>query len=132
MSRRRKPPKPTLQAIRSYWHRIGPLPRPATDKAIKLAITRTRNPWGITSAGRPYWHPVAGMRIAVFCSACRLTCFGTIEKTRETPILDARQWKRPIGDPECKILLDCGRTVYHHQTSMAGYFVPAATPDAGR
>lgn len=94
--------------IRARWQWDKTLPVKATRANIRLAILRTRNPYGITTHGVPYIAPVVGMAI-------KLT-------SGETGVISAL--RPPLsrgGDPECQIRTLSGRTVYLFQTAINGF-----------
>lgn len=95
-----------LAEIRCRWAWDG-LGR-ATSAQIALAVRRTRNPYGITVRAVPYIKPRVGMLVAYHGER------GRIMSLRLTG-----------GDPEARILLDSGRTVYLFQTALRGYSVIA-------
>lgn len=77
---------------------------------MALAVKRTGNLYGITLGGSRYVAPAAGMRV-------------TLDRTKSGLILEVLKPLRPGGDPETKIQLDSGETIYRFQTALSGYSV---------
>lgn len=112
----KKVPPPSYAQVRALWYLYGPPVLPATNARIDLAIRRTGNHYGLTSAGVPYIAPEVGMRARISCGRC---C-----RWEEAEIMEVgKPHCSKHGDPECKLITPCGRRIYLFQTAMNGYSV---------
>ena len=81
----------------------------ATPHAIRMAVRRTGNCYGITLHGKPYIDPILGMLV-------------TTSRGQDGIIVEVRKPLVRGGDPEVKIKHGDGHS-YLFQTALNGYIV---------